>query len=48
VYTKLTKAYIDEYQLEVLEFEYVLQFSTGGGGGSGTASKSVTFEVGRS
>lgn len=26
VYTKLTEDYIDDYTLEVLEFEYILQF----------------------
>lgn len=48
VYTKLTEEYIDDYRLKLLEFEYVLQFATGGGGGSGTATKTVTFELGRS
>ena len=42
VYTKLTEEYIDDYRLKLLEFEYVLQFATGGGGGSGKPARLVT------
>jgi len=48
VYTKMTEDYIDDYRLKSLDFEYILKFESRGGGGTGRASKTVTFEVGRS